>query len=71
MCRDCGCSVPPESPGQIVEVVQDLLAENDRVAAHNRRHFDDQGVLAINLVIVSYMAIIRISEARLIENGKT
>ncbi len=50
MCRDCGCSVPPESPGQIVEVVQDLLAENDRVAAHNRGHFDDQGVLAINLM---------------------
>jgi hydrogenase nickel incorporation protein HypB len=31
-------------------VVQDLLAENDRVAAHNRAHFDAHGVLAINLM---------------------
>ncbi len=36
--------------GTLVEVVQDLLAANDRVAAHNRSHFDAHGVLAINLM---------------------
>jgi hydrogenase nickel incorporation protein HypB len=38
------------STAAIVEVVQDLLAANDRVAAHNRAHFDAHGVLAINLM---------------------
>jgi hydrogenase nickel incorporation protein HypB len=42
--------VTPESPPRVVAVVQDLLAENDRVAAHNRAHFDAHGVLAINLM---------------------
>ncbi len=50
MCRHCGCSLTPESPRRVVEVVQDLLAENDRIAAHNRAHFDAHGVLAINLM---------------------
>jgi hydrogenase nickel incorporation protein HypB len=31
-------------------VVQNLLAANDVTAAHNRQHFDDHGVLAINLM---------------------
>jgi hydrogenase nickel incorporation protein HypB len=30
--------------------MQDLLAANDRVAVHNREHFDEHGVLAINLM---------------------
>jgi hydrogenase nickel incorporation protein HypB len=50
MCRHCGCSLTPESPGRVVEVIQDLLAENDRIAAHNRAHFDEHGVLAINVM---------------------
>jgi hydrogenase nickel incorporation protein HypB len=33
-----------------VDVVQELLAANDVAAAHNRRHFDAHGVLAINLM---------------------
>jgi hydrogenase nickel incorporation protein HypB len=37
-------------PGTVVEVLQDLLAANDRVALHNREHFDEHGVLAINLM---------------------
>ena len=31
-------------------MLQDLLAANDRVAAHNREHFDEHGLLAINLM---------------------
>jgi hydrogenase nickel incorporation protein HypB len=59
MCTTCGCSITPASDQwraahggstAVVDVVQDLLAENDRVALHNRRHFDAHGVLAINLM---------------------
>ncbi|MCK7580143.1 MAG: hydrogenase nickel incorporation protein HypB [Chromatiales bacterium] len=31
-------------------MLQGLLSENDRIAAHNRAHFDQHGVLAINLM---------------------
>jgi len=33
-----------------VDLLRDLLAQNDRMAAHNRAHFDAHGVLAINLM---------------------
>jgi hydrogenase nickel incorporation protein HypB len=60
MCQTCGCSLNAGSahlgahhdtdPGTVIEVLQDLLAANDRVAVHNREHFDQHGVLAINLM---------------------
>jgi len=60
MCKTCGCAISPanahltvgpdRATGPIVEVLQDLLAANDRVAMHNREHFDEHGVLAINLM---------------------
>jgi hydrogenase nickel incorporation protein HypB len=62
MCETCGCALRPgvghvhaRSPipaGQFVavDVVQNLLAANNRTAAHNREHFDRHGVLAINLM---------------------
>ena len=50
MCQTCGCAAVPEGRLAVAEVLQDLMAENDRIAAHNRRHFDAHGVLAINLM---------------------
>src|SRR5512141_1449302 len=64
MCRDCGCSLGPAAAraplaahhpapaGQVesIELITAILGENDRVAAHNRAHFDEHGVLAINLM---------------------
>jgi hydrogenase nickel incorporation protein HypB len=60
MCQTCGCTVTPGNThvtphqhgasGEVIEVLQDLLAANDRVAVHNREHFDEHGVLAINLM---------------------
>ncbi len=60
MCQTCGCTITPgnahlrgdrESGGTVViDVLQDLLAANDQVARHNREHFDEHGVLAINLM---------------------
>jgi hydrogenase nickel incorporation protein HypB len=60
MCETCGCVVssgnahltarPEGGTGPVIEVLQDLLAANDRVAMHNREHFEQYGVLAINLM---------------------
>jgi len=60
MCQTCGCNITPGNvhltrdehgqDGQIVEVLQGLLAANDQAAAHNRVHLDDHGVLALNLM---------------------
>ena len=66
MCRDCGCSLGPSaarapfaaqqparaSHGHVesIEVITAILDANDKVAAHNRQHFDAAGVVAINLM---------------------
>jgi len=60
MCKTCGCAIPaahthdnvmdPANRFTIVDVVQELLTANDLTATHNRKHFDDHGVLAINLM---------------------
>jgi len=63
MCRDCGCSLGPSATraplaadaapsGRIetIEVITAILGENDRIAAHNREHFDEHRVLALNLM---------------------
>jgi hydrogenase nickel incorporation protein HypB len=59
MCAKCGCgvalSIRPvagrrRSTSVTVDVMERLLAENDRVAANNRAIFDVQGVLVINLM---------------------
>jgi hydrogenase nickel incorporation protein HypB len=60
MCQTCGCTITPGNAdlhadhgvgrGAVVDVLQDLLAANNQVARHNREHFDEHGVLAINLM---------------------
>jgi hydrogenase nickel incorporation protein HypB len=53
MCITCGCAAkvhPVNVAHPVVDVFQDLLAANDRTAQHNRAHFDEYGVLAINLM---------------------
>jgi len=65
MCDTCGCNITDgnrhliEGEGKLaetksgmaaVDVLQGLLSENDRIAAHNREHFDRHGVLAVNLM---------------------
>ena len=47
MCQSCGCGDP-----EIVSVPihERILAGNDRTAAHNRRHFAEHGVLAVNVM---------------------
>lgn len=47
MCQDCGCGDPEIVP---VEVHDRILAGNDARAAHNREHFVERGVLAVNLM---------------------
>jgi hydrogenase nickel incorporation protein HypB len=56
MCDNCGCNVTDgnrhlvEADHRTIEVLEDLLHENDRQADHNRAHFDDLGIFAINLM---------------------
>jgi len=47
MCTTCGCGDPELVP---VELHEKILAGNDRVARHNRDHFVEAGVLALNLM---------------------
>lgn len=65
MCDTCGCNITPgnehlvQPEGKLartadgraaVTVLQNLLTENDHQAAHNREHFDREGLLALNLM---------------------
>jgi len=59
MCNTCGCNITPGNRAHAykpvngvsaVSVMQNLLAKNDDQAAHNRQHFDQHQVLAINLM---------------------
>ena len=49
--HDRGTAVQPLGPiRESIEVLTRILAENDRVAAHNREHLQAHGVLAVNLM---------------------
>ena len=65
MCDTCGCNIThgnenlikpggrlakTESGKEAVDVLHSLLHENDHTAAHNREHFNDHNVLAINIM---------------------
>jgi len=60
MCDTCGCNVTPgnsrlahqknDRGESAVTVLEGLLGENDRTAAHNRAHVDEHGVLVVNLM---------------------
>jgi hydrogenase nickel incorporation protein HypB len=65
MCDTCGCdhghtsfqSLSAEErlarrikETKIIDVKQSLLKSNDEAAMHNRKHFDDKGLLVINLI---------------------
>jgi hydrogenase nickel incorporation protein HypB len=61
MCGTCGCTVTDANAHlldghdgkpdrQTVTVLRSLLAANDHEATHNRAHFDQAGVLAVNLM---------------------
>jgi hydrogenase nickel incorporation protein HypB len=47
MCETCGCGDHEILP---VHVHESLLSSNDRQASHNREHFAEAGVLALNLM---------------------
>ena len=47
MCQTCGCGDLQIVP---IDVHERILASNDRTARHNREHFEERGVLAVNLM---------------------
>jgi len=57
MCDVCGCNngkelyrVSDDTGRKNVEIKKSLLSENDRVARHNKEHWDRDGVLVVNLI---------------------
>ena len=56
MCDSCGCGLSSgdteieEGHADTMRVMEALLSDNDHAAAHNRTHFDEHGVLAINVM---------------------
>src|SRR5678815_5063283 len=47
MCDTCGCGDTNIVP---VDVHESILGSNDRMAAHNRQHFRERRVVAVNLM---------------------
>lgn len=47
MCDTCGCGDSELVP---IEIQERILSGNERTARHNREHFEEAGVLAINLM---------------------
>ncbi|MFN7065398.1 MAG: hydrogenase nickel incorporation protein HypB [Aquificaceae bacterium] len=53
MCEECGCSVgnnQEKSPKEEVSLFKKILEKNDHQAEENRRHFEEHGIFAINLM---------------------
>jgi hydrogenase nickel incorporation protein HypB len=51
MCETCGCGThDAATAGRTITVRENILAANDRIAAHVREHFDAHGVLAVNVM---------------------
>lgn len=49
MCDTCGCDHDIKEK-KVVDVNQSLLKANEEAAVSNRKHFNDKGILAINII---------------------
>ncbi|QWK13844.1 MAG: hydrogenase nickel incorporation protein HypB [Aquificota bacterium] len=51
MCEECGCSINhKEDTHKEVAIFKKVLEKNDHQAEENRKHFEEHGVFAINLM---------------------
>jgi hydrogenase nickel incorporation protein HypB len=51
MCDTCGCGHDHEIKGsKTIDINQSLLKSNEETALSNRKHFDEKGILAVNLI---------------------
>lgn len=60
MCKDCGCSITEYHHGHThkesvedkstIEVFKNILEKNDEQAFSNRKHFEEHGILSVNLM---------------------
>ncbi len=53
MCDTCGCPSPTDhshTDTKTIDVHQSLFAANEAIAKSNREHFDEMGLVAINLI---------------------
>jgi len=47
MCDTCGCN---EGERRVIDINQNILRANEEIALNNRRHLDEAGTIAINLI---------------------
>ncbi len=50
MCDVCGCGKPDGVRRVVANVEEKILSKNQQYAEHNRRHFEEQGIVAVNLI---------------------
>lgn len=50
MCNTCGCSHDKSGDRKVIEVNQSLLRVSEEFARNNKKHFDKNGLIAINLI---------------------
>jgi len=50
MCKECGCGITDTSDKKVLEVFEDILKYNKFLAMHNREHFEEHKVYAVNLM---------------------
>ncbi|RKX57022.1 MAG: hydrogenase accessory protein HypB [Thermodesulfobacteriota bacterium] len=50
MCKECGCGVTDASEKKAIEVFEDILKYNQFQAKHNREHFEEYKIYAVNLM---------------------
>jgi hydrogenase nickel incorporation protein HypB len=50
MCDTCGCHEDNIRETRTVDVNQSLLKSNEELALSNKKHFDEKGILAVNLI---------------------
>jgi hydrogenase nickel incorporation protein HypB len=51
MCDTCGCGHSEATEEtKVIQVNQNLLKTNEELASRNRDHFNDKGILAVNLI---------------------
>ncbi len=50
MCKECGCGIMDDSDKKAVEVFEDILKYNKFQARHNKEHFEEHKIYAINLM---------------------
>lgn len=50
MCDACGCQPPDSKDTRQISLGRDILALNNEIAAHTRRHLREDGIFCVNII---------------------